>query len=63
MARGACTFRQRDLSAAIKAVAAAGMDVRSVEVDKDGKIVIHAAKPEDRAGSEAAAANEWDAAP
>jgi hypothetical protein len=34
-------LRQRDLSAALKAVAAAGMEVRAVEIDPiNGKIVI-----------------------
>jgi hypothetical protein len=40
MARGACTFRERDLAAAIKAVTKAGVDIGKVEVDKTGKIVI-----------------------
>jgi hypothetical protein len=35
------TFRQRDLASALKAMAAAGMEVRSVEIDPvTGKIVI-----------------------
>lgn len=43
MARGASTFRQRDVSAAIKATTAAGLPVARVEVDKEGTIVIVAA--------------------
>jgi hypothetical protein len=45
MARGACTFKQRDLTAAIKAARAAGVEVQRVEIDRDGKIVIQAAAP------------------
>ena len=34
-------FRQRDLAAALKAMAAAGIEVRAVEIDQiSGKIVI-----------------------
>lgn len=45
MSRGRCTFRQRDLTAAVKAVEAAGVGVARVEVDKDGKIIIIPGKP------------------
>ena len=45
MARGTCTFRQRDVTAAIKAAKAAGVDVARIEVDRDGKVVILAGKP------------------
>ncbi|QJP12964.1 hypothetical protein G3545_04400 [Starkeya sp. ORNL1] len=45
MSRGPCTFRQRDLTAAVKAVEAAGIGVARVEVDKDGKIIIIPGKP------------------
>jgi hypothetical protein len=34
------SFRQRDLTRAIKAVEAAGLSIARAEVDKDGKIVI-----------------------
>jgi len=36
MARGNCTFRQRDIKAAVKAVVAAGVEVARVEVDNGG---------------------------
>lgn len=40
MARGPSTFKQRDVTAAVKAVVAAGVEVTSVEVGSDGKIVV-----------------------
>ena len=44
MGRGACTFRQSDVTRAVKAVVAAGVEVARVEVDKAGKIVVIASK-------------------
>jgi hypothetical protein len=43
MARGPCTFKQSDLTRAVRAVVAAGVEVARVEVGKDGKIVVMAA--------------------
>ena len=40
MARGPCTFRQTDVTRAVKAVRAAGVEVAKVVVDKDGKIIV-----------------------
>jgi hypothetical protein len=36
--RGNCTFRQRDVTSAVRAVAAAGRDVQRVEIDRNGRI-------------------------
>ena len=55
MSRGPLTFRQRDLTRAVKAVVVAGVEIARVEVDKTGKIVIVAGKP--AADTER---NEWD---
>ena len=44
MARGAPTFRKRDLTVAIQAVTAAGVDIARVEVHKEGRIVLVTAK-------------------
>lgn len=44
MARGHCTFKQRDVTAAVKAVAKAGVAVARVEIDRDGKIVVTTGK-------------------
>ena len=40
MSRGPCTFRQRDVTAAVRAVVDAGVQVARVEVGTDGKISI-----------------------
>ena len=40
MSRAPSTFRKRDVTAAVEAVVAAGIEVARVEVDKDGKITI-----------------------
>jgi hypothetical protein len=45
MARGDCTFRQRDLTAAIKAARNAGIENVRVEISRDGKIVVTANTP------------------
>jgi hypothetical protein len=60
MARAPSTFRQQDVTRAIKAVAAAGVDISRVEIDKAGKITIIAigAEPHDSKGTEEA--DEWD---
>ena len=46
MSRGPYSFKQRDMTRAVKAVVAAGLAVARVEVDKDGKIVIVPGTPE-----------------
>jgi hypothetical protein len=40
MPRGPSKFRQQDVTRALKAVAAAGITVRCVEVDSSGKIIV-----------------------
>jgi hypothetical protein len=59
MARAPSTFRQQDVTRAVKAVAAAGVHIARIEIDKSGKIVIIAAEPNDQPG-DTTEANEWD---
>ena len=59
MSRGQQTFKQGDLTKAIKAMVKAGI-VGRVEIDKNGKIVIVPARPEDAANGEKSEKNEWD---
>ena len=61
MSRGPTTFRQRDVSAAIKAATAAGATVLRVELDKDGRIVLVLANGKQCNAEPEAAGNEWDA--
>jgi hypothetical protein len=58
MARAPSTFRQQDVTRAVKAVAAAGVHIARVEIDKAGKIVIITADATGRPGE--MEANEWD---
>ena len=60
MSRAPSNFRQQDVTRAVKAVAAAGVGIARVEIDKGGKITIiavGAAKP-----AESKEPNEWDTA-
>jgi hypothetical protein len=59
MSRRPTTFRQRDLTAAVKGAIAAGCAVARVEVDKDGRIVVIVIGKE-QSPEKPAGANEWD---
>ena len=59
MSRAPTTFRQRDVTAAVKAVTAAGYEVLRVEVDKEGRIVVVTTKGALELNA-TAEKNEWD---
>jgi hypothetical protein len=46
MSRGPLTFRQADVTRALRAVKDAGVEVARVEVDKTGKIVVVVGEPD-----------------
>jgi hypothetical protein len=56
MARGAATFKQQDVTRALKGAQIAGMKVSRIEIDKTGKIVLVTAE----AAQAMPEANEWD---
>jgi hypothetical protein len=60
MSRGQQTFKQGDVTKALKATVKAGVAVNRVEIDKNGKIVIVITKPEDEGNGEKPEKNEWD---
>jgi hypothetical protein len=59
MTRRPSTFRQRDVTRALKAARAAGIDVGRFEVDKAGKIIVVAKTDDERTGK-AINGNPWD---
>jgi hypothetical protein len=59
MSRAPSTFRQQDVTRAVRAVTAAGVHIARIEIDKTGKIIIIAGNAVDRPG-EVTGANEWD---
>lgn len=59
MARGPCTFKQQDVTRALRATVAAGIDVQRIEIDRDGKIVVVTGKPQEVA-DDGRGENEWD---
>jgi hypothetical protein len=61
MARAPSKFRQADVTRAVKGALAAGVEVREVLVDTDGKIRVIAGKLEIIAsGNSFEGPNEWD---
>lgn len=59
MSRGPTTFKQRDVTAAVRAVTLAGYEVLSVKVDKAGAITVITTKGAVEL-PEPAEKNEWD---
>ncbi|MDP2330403.1 MAG: hypothetical protein Q8M19_06880 [Reyranella sp.] len=59
MARGPCTFKQQDVTRALRATVAAGIAVQRIEIDREGKIIVVTGKPQEVA-DEGRGENEWD---
>jgi hypothetical protein len=57
MARGQSTFKQSDVTRALRAASAAGQPVQRFEIDREGKIVVFVGELEQR---QKAGGNEWD---
>ena len=58
MPRAPSIFRQQDVTRAVKAVVAAGVDIARVVIDKEGRIeIITKSSEQNGQGREA---NEWD---
>jgi hypothetical protein len=53
------SVRQRDVTAAVKGAVAAGVEVARVEVDRQGRIVIVAGKPNEQSVTEVNALDAW----
>jgi hypothetical protein len=58
MARGPATFKQGDVTKAVKAVVAAGILVFRVKIGKDGSIEIDTCKVQ--SGNSGETTNPWD---
>ena len=60
MSRRACTFKQQDVTRALRATVAAGIEVQRIEIDRDGKIVLVTGKVVETNAEIAEGKNPWD---
>ncbi|MGY3387782.1 hypothetical protein ACVWW6_000373 [Bradyrhizobium sp. USDA 3311] len=56
MSKGQHTFKQGDVTKALKGAVNAGLSVKRIEIDRQGKIVVFTGE----SGPSAATGNEWD---
>jgi hypothetical protein len=57
MPRSPCTFRQSELTRALKGAQAAGIEINRIEIDQDGRIIMLLGTPTAAPLEEP---NEWD---
>ena len=60
MSRRPSTFRKTDLTRALRGARAAGIDIAHFEIDKDGRIIVVAAKTKEESDNVDGDRNEWD---
>jgi hypothetical protein len=60
LARERLTFRQRDVTAAIKAIERAGHKVAKIEIGKDGRIIVVLVSPVASETAPEPEPNPWD---
>jgi len=60
MTRGPCTFKQRDVTQALKAAVAAGLRVARIEIDRQGKIAVFAASDDTSAPHPMGKLQNWE---
>ena len=56
MSRGAQTFKQGDVTKALRGTVKAGLNVQRIEIDREGKIVVYTGKQPKHANVEDATA-------
>jgi hypothetical protein len=61
MPRNPASFRQSDVTRALKGAMAAGFDVKRCEIDRNGRIVIASNDPAPVVVDEPKSENPWDA--
>jgi hypothetical protein len=54
------TFRQSDVTRAVKGMLAAGVEVQQAEIDQSGRIVVVAKEPRATTKPDAGTSNPWD---
>jgi hypothetical protein len=60
MSRGQQTFKQSDVTKALRAAVKAGITVARYEIDKNGKIVVVTGRGPEEPISDGKEENEWD---